>query len=267
MNQQVIKAEPRDYHDVISKVAAVKSLTSDDVEKLQRMMTMQEELEKRQAATRYNENMSMAQGEMTRISKDSANPVTRSKYASLEALDEAIRPIYTKYGFSVSFNDETPDDRPDWLRLIALVSCGADTRRFTKWIPVSTTGIRGQQAMTPTHASVASVTYGRRTLLKMIFNLAEEDTDGNLGSRLARTGGYTGTGTEQDLPQDALRKTEAKLDADAVIEEMRQLKDHTALYAYGQANRPDYLKLFPPDRAKIDAEYRKLMDQFAEQQK
>jgi hypothetical protein len=39
------------------------------------------------------------------------------------------------------------------------------------------------------------------------------------------------------------------------------------LYAYGQANRADYLKLFPPDRAKIDAVYKELMDAFAEQQK
>jgi hypothetical protein len=253
MNQQVIKAEPRDYHDVISKVAAVKSLTSDDVEKLQRMMTMQEELEKRQAATRYNENMSMAQSEMTRISKDSANVITRSKYASLEALDAEIRPIYTKYGFSVSFNDETPDERPDWLRLIAYVSCGADTRKFTKWIPVSTTGLRGQQAMTATHASIASVTYGRRALLKMIFNLAEEDTDGNL--------------KVFDRVQGERSDTEIKLDAAAVIEEMRQLKDHTALYAYGQANRADYLKLSAADRQKIDREYKALMDKFAEQQK
>jgi hypothetical protein len=249
MNQQITKVEPRDYHNVIEKVAAVKSLTSDDVEKLQRMMTMQEELEKRQAATRFNEMMAVAQGEMTRISKDSANPVTRSKYASLEALDAEIRPIYTKYGFSVSFNDETPEDRPDWLRLIAYVSCGSDTRKFTKWIPVSTTGIRGQQAMTATHASIASVTYGRRALLKMIFNLAEEDTDGNLR-----------------MPSQP-SNSEVKLDADVIIEEMRQLKDHTALHAYGQANRPAYEKLFPPDRAKIDAEYKALMAKFAERQK
>jgi hypothetical protein len=249
MNQQITKTEPRDYHDIIARVAAVKTLTSDDVEKLQRMMTMQEELEKRQAAARYNENMSLAQSEMTRISKDSANPVTRSKYASLEALDAEIRPIYTKYGFSVSFNDETPDDRPDWLRLMAYVANGPEIRKFTKWIPVSTTGIRGQQAMTPTHASIASVTYGRRALLKMIFNLAEEDTDGNL-----RT---------PSQPADG----DVKLDADAIIEEMRQLKDHTALYAYGQANRADYLKLAAKDRQKIDIEYKALMEKFAEQQK
>jgi hypothetical protein len=256
MNQQIIKTEPRDYHDIIARVAAVKNLTSDDVDKLQRMMTMQEELEKRQAATRYNEAMSLAQGEMTRISKDSANPITRSKYASLEALDEAIRPIYTRYGFSVSFNDETPDDRPDWLRLIAYVSCGSETRKFTKWIPVSTTGIRGQTAMTPTHASIASVTYGRRALLKMIWNLAEEDTDGNLKPNSGRADFHD--------PETGEIK---KLDANVVIAEMQQCKDHTALHVYGQNNRPDYLKLAAADRAKIDAVYKELMDKFAEQQK
>ena len=179
-------AVTRDYHDVIAKVAAVKDL---DVDKLAKLLALQEEWERRTAATYYNEQMSLAQSHMTTISRDSMNPQTRSRYASLAAVDEAIRPIYTQFGFSVEFNDETPLDRPDWLRLVAYVSCGAETRRREKWIPVVTAGIAGRQMMTATHASIAAVTYGRRALLKMIFNLAEDDDDGNFaGGSLARPG-------------------------------------------------------------------------------
>ena len=164
--------------------------------------------------------------------------------------DEKTRLIFEKLDepISMSFNDETPNDRPDWLRLVAYVANGAESRTFTKWIPVTTTGIRGQSMMTPTHASIAPVTYGRRALLKMIFNLAEEDTDGNLRTPAPRV------------------SDEVKLDADTIIAEMQELKDHTALYAYGQANRPNYEKLFPPDRKRIDVEYKALMNKFAEQQ-
>jgi hypothetical protein len=258
MNQQITPAQPRDYHDVITKVASTKDV---DVDKLERLMKLQEEWEKRQAATHYNNMMSAAQGEMERISKDSANPITRSRYASLEKLDEAVRPIYTRYGFSISFNDETPHDRPDWLRLVAYISNGSETRTFTKWIPVSTTGIRGQQAMTPTHASIASVTYGRRALLKMIFNLAEEDTDGNLAGRMQSNR------METPLTEEQQHKAEVESDsmADQIIETMRGFKDHNALYGYRHTKLADLWKdIFPPDRERIGAAYKELMTKFAE---
>lgn len=242
MNQQIA---PVGYHDIIAKVASIKDV---DVDKLERLMNLQAEWEKRQAATQFNENMALAQGEMTQISKDSSNPQTRSRYASLEALDAAIRPIYTRHGFSVSFDDETPDDRRDgWLRCIAYVSCGAETRKFTKWIPISTTGLHGKAALTPTHASIASVTYARRALHKMIWNLAEEDTDGNFPN------------DKTDAPRGEVRD----ITQDQMIEEMRACKDHTALYTYGQANRPTYLRFGKDARKLIDDIYKALMEEFA----
>ena len=45
------------------------------------------------------------------MSTDSGNPQTRSKYASLAAIDRALRPIYTKHGFSVTF--DTGEDAPE----------------------------------------------------------------------------------------------------------------------------------------------------------
>ena len=167
----------RDYHDAIAKAAAVKDL---DVEKLTQLAKLQEDWDKRQAATRFNEAMAAAQGEMSQISKDSTNPQTRSMYASLPALDRAIRPIYTRLGFSVSFDEEKFTE--SGISLVAYVSCGAETRPFRKGIPIVTKGFRGQEMMTQTHAAIAAVTYGRRALLKMIFNLAEEDDDGNFAA-------------------------------------------------------------------------------------
>jgi hypothetical protein len=256
-NLQVVA--PRDYHDIITKVASVKDV---DVDKLERLMKIQEEWEKRQAATHFNEQMALAQGAMTQISKDSANPLTRSTYASLEALDQAIRPIYTQHGFSVAFNDETPDERRDgWLRLIAYVSNGAETRPYTKWIPWGTTGIRGQTAMTATHASIGAVTYGRRALLKMIFNLAEEEDDGNMagGRKRAKTemeGSPEGAqGDQQTTP----------LDADGLITGMRACRGHSELYLYKETTvAPRWKNLVLADRERLEKEYNDLMTKFAE---
>lgn len=163
------------YLAILNKVASLKDV---DLDKLQKLMDMQEAWEARQASEHFNEAMATAQGEMTQISKDSVNPQTRSQYASLAALDAAIRPIYSKHGFSVSFDEETASDTHTLLH--AYVSCGATTRKYRKWVPVNTKGFQGRDMMTLTHASIGAITYGRRTLLKMIFNLAEEDDDGNV---------------------------------------------------------------------------------------
>jgi hypothetical protein len=227
----------RDYHDVIAKVAAVKDL---DVDKLAKLLALQEEWERRTAATHYNEQMALAQSQMTTISKDSVNKQTSSRYASLAALDDAIRPIYTRCGFSVEFNDETPADRPDWLRLVCYVSCGAETRRREKWIPVVTAGIAGRQMMTATHASIAAVTYGRRALLKMIFNLAEDDDDGDLA------GGRVRSGPEQTPEPETI-------DVDGTIAAMNACETLAALKKIGDG----LLKrdLFPVDKAELVLAY------------
>lgn len=190
--------EPRDYHAIITRAAAVKDV---NIEKLQQLMEMQETWEKRRATEHYNDAMALAQGEMTQISRDSVNTQTRSQYASLAALDAAIRPIYTRHGFSIEFDEESASDTHTLV--IAYVSCGAETRKRRKWVPVTTTGFKGQQMMTPTHASIGAVTYARRTLLKMVFNLAEEDDDGNLG-KLAN--GELPRGNTEYIPPKRVRE-------------------------------------------------------------
>jgi phage recombination protein Bet len=66
---------------------------------------------------------------------------------------------------------------------------------------------------------------------------------------------------------EQLEKDEKTSDAsaDSIIEDMRRCKDHTALYAYKESMLPTYWKsLFPPDRERIEIEYKALMGKFAD---
>jgi len=126
--------------------------------------------------------MNAAQSEMRPIAADAANPQTRSRYASYAALDRALRPIYTKHGFSLSF-DEGDTDKPDHIRVLCYVSHrDGFTRTYRKDMPADGKGAKGGDVMTKTHAAGAADTYGMRYLLKKIFNVAvgEDDTDGNM---------------------------------------------------------------------------------------
>lgn len=151
-----------------------------DVSKLEKLLDMQERILDREAKAAFDEAMSECQAEMLPISQDAANPQTRSKYASYLALDKAMKPIYTNHGFSVEFDtDDSPKDQ--YVRVICEVSRGGFTKRKHFDVPADGKGAKGGDVMTKTHAALSAVSYGRRALLKMAFNIAEgeHDDDGN----------------------------------------------------------------------------------------
>lgn len=152
-----------------------------DLDKMERLMAMRERELNRQAEQAFNEAMKAAQAEMRAISADATNTQTRSKYATYAKLDAALRPIYTKHGFSVSF-DEDDSPKPDHIRCLAYVAhTGGHTRTYHKDMPADGKGAKGGDVMTKTHATGAASSYGQRYLMKNIWNVAvgEDDTDGN----------------------------------------------------------------------------------------
>lgn len=128
----------------------------------------------------FNQALNQAQSEMGRIAANAVNPETKSKYATYDKLDAVVRPIYTKHGFSLSFSEED-SPKAEHVRIICYVSRKGHTRIYRKDMPVVTTGPKGTAFMTKTHATASADSYGKRYLLKDIFNIAigEDDDDGN----------------------------------------------------------------------------------------
>ena len=152
-----------------------------DVDKLERLMQMHERMQARSAEQQFNAAMSDAQMEMRPISADANNPQTRSKYASYAQLDHALRPIYSRHGFGVSY-DTGDTTIADHVRVLAYVTHRAGhARTYRVDMPNDGKGAKGGDVMTKTHATGAAMSYGMRYLLKMIWNVAvgEGDRDGN----------------------------------------------------------------------------------------
>lgn len=155
-----------------------------DVEKMERLVALHERSIAQRAAAAYDDAMVEAQRELTPIREDMENSQTKSKYASYLALDRAVRPIYTKHGFSISYGqaDGAPEN---YVRVQAHVSKAGHTRQYHLDMPADGKGAKGGDVMTKTHATGSALTYGRRYLLAMIFNLAighMQDDDGNAAS-------------------------------------------------------------------------------------
>lgn len=152
-----------------------------DADKLEKLMNLRDREFARLAEQAFNGAMSSAQTEMRPVEADATNPQTRSKYASYAALDRAVRPIYTRHGFGLSF--DTVDGAPaNFVRIVCYVTHAAGhSRTYRADMPADGKGAKGGDVMTLTHAAGAAMSYGMRYLLKMIFNIAvgEDDRDGN----------------------------------------------------------------------------------------
>lgn len=151
-----------------------------DVDKLERLIAFQERFRAEDARQVFNAALAACQSEIPRIAPDASNPQTRSKYASYAALDNAIRPVYTSHGFSLSFSTGSAD--AENVELVCTVAhSGGHTAVYRIPMPCDGKGAKGGDVMTRTHAMGSAMSYGMRYLLKMIFNIAvgEFDDDGN----------------------------------------------------------------------------------------
>jgi hypothetical protein len=172
--------EPKQHTPMDLLSVALQNHAAIDV--IERLAALQEKAVARDAEMQFNEAMNAAQSDLGRVAPDLTNPQTHSKYASYSALDKKIRPVYTKHGFSLSF-DSGDSPLPDTVRVICYVSHrGGHTRTYSgPPMPADGKGAKGGDVMTKTHATGAAMSYGARYLLKYIFNIAvgEDDVDGD----------------------------------------------------------------------------------------
>jgi hypothetical protein len=71
---------------------------------------------------------------------------------------------------------------PDSIMVVCTLSHAQGyAKRIQLPVPITTTGFKGQQMMTPVHAMMAAVSYGKRNCESMAFNLqvGDADDDGN----------------------------------------------------------------------------------------
>ena len=210
--QAVAKIEPRELvqSDSASMMAAIIAAAKDpdvDVTKFERMMAMSERLADRNAEQAFNMAMTAAQVDIHPIAADANNPSTQSKYASYLALDKALRPIYTKHGFSLSF-DTGETALENVVKVLCYVSHNSGhSRTYHIDMAADGKGAKGGDVMTKTHATGAAMMYGQRYLLKAIFNIAvSKDDDGN------SAGGDDGVISEEQAT--TIRELMAKDDMD-----------------------------------------------------
>lgn len=167
---------------IVSVIERAATNPAVDIDKMERLLQMQERVMARQAETEFALAMSTAQTEVPQVAPNKTNSQTHSRYADYGALDAVLRPVYTRHGFALSYDTTSP--APEVVTVICYVShIGGHTRTYSIDMPSDGKGAKGNDVMTKTHATGSATSYGMRYLLKMIFNvavsIAEDDDDGN----------------------------------------------------------------------------------------
>lgn len=138
---------------------------------------MQERIFNKNAEIEFNKSMVECQREMPIVLASSLNEQTKSFYVKYEHLLKYIKPVYTKYGFSMSFG-ELPCAKENMITVTCeLMHSGGHSKSFSSTLPIDSCGIKGTVNKTGIHATASAYSYAKRYLATMIFNIAVSDHD------------------------------------------------------------------------------------------
>lgn len=179
-------AKMKDAGDVVAAVDPMVSMIERvaldpdaSIEKLERMLEMKERLESKEAVRAFNDAFARCQREIPTVLRNRRNQQTNSNYADLAAVESAVMPTVNSHGFSMRFFP-TASPLENHYGVDCVVSHeGGHSETHHADVPSDGKGLKGNDNKTATHAFGSTMSYGRRYLLCMIWNIATADNDGN----------------------------------------------------------------------------------------
>lgn len=197
-------------------VAMFERLATDpnvDVDKLERLIQMQERILTHQARAAFNTAFAAMQGEIPAI--EERGKTDRGRYATLEDIVEVVRPILQRHGFTLSHRTEWPD--PKSVRVIGILRHRDGHEVTSEFLSMADTS----GSKNAIQALGSAVSYGRRYTSKDLLNIVTTDEDDD-GKRAAR-------------PESPAGFDDWLTDLEAVADE-----GLTKLQATWQGSSPDY---------------------------
>lgn len=150
------------------------------IERLATIQNMVIKAQKEEKKRLYIEAFFAAQSEIKKIEKRHFNDQTKSKFAKLEDILDELKPTAKKYGFSTSFG-ETKEQLIDGIKRLyyKITHVAGHSEKFYYSAPIDDVGIKGNKNKTDIMGHGSSVSYARRYLCCMAWDLnTYDDNDG-----------------------------------------------------------------------------------------
>ncbi|AVU09611.1 MULTISPECIES: ERF family protein [unclassified Halomonas] len=148
-----------------------------DIDKMERLLQMQERVMDRQAMMAYSAAMAAMQTELPSIEEHGQG--NNGKYATLEDIVDTVRPIMQKHGFAVSFRIQTQERG---IQVTGVLMHKDGHREETSMLlPADMSGNKNA-----VQAFGSSTSYGKRYVLSALLNITTrgQDDNGNTGTRV-----------------------------------------------------------------------------------
>lgn len=156
--------------DVINRAAMDPAV---NVDKMHSLWDLYEKMDSRRAEREFNAALKKAQQEIPAIFKN--KKADKNTYADLEQVNDVVVPITTANGLAMSFGNEDSPIEKHYRVVCFLSHDGGHTRKYHADIPADHSGSKNV-----TQGFGSTVSYGRRYLTMMMFNISttNEDDDG-----------------------------------------------------------------------------------------
>lgn len=143
-----------------------------DIEKMERLMAMHERMQDRSAQAEFSKAMAEMQCEIPSIAERGKGHGT-IKYATLEDINDVMKPIMQKYGFAISFKVVHANTGVSVTGI--LMHRAGHREETTMLLPSDTSGSKNA-----VQAVGSSTSYGKRYVMCALLNITTrgEDDDG-----------------------------------------------------------------------------------------
>lgn len=176
-NEVAVQSDTAAMISMIERAAANPEV---DPEKLIRLYDLHERMQAKSAEKAFYESMAEMQPHLPVVehtkkigyTDKSGKEVVKGTYTPWEDIDELVRPIYTKYGFGLSFQVDQSPNTPVCITAIVMHRAGHKTET-TIQLPADSSGSKNA-----VQAVGSAITYGKRYAACAALNITTRGVDG-----------------------------------------------------------------------------------------
>lgn len=187
-NNAVATQQPSEAGALMTIIERISTLPDLDLDRVERLFAMHQQMLAKQSEQDFNAAMATTQSEIQSVAVNRENSHTKSMYATIDAIHEQAKPVWTKNGFSV-VSRTAPSTLPHHVKVICEVRHANGHKEIYEddW-PLDTAGAKGGANKTDIQGKGSTVTYARRYTELMIFDISikGQDKDGNAPPELSQ---------------------------------------------------------------------------------
>lgn len=170
--------QPKTMLEVIADASRSKDVDVPKMKELREMWNDEKALMARQS---FIAALREVQIKLTPILKDSKNPHTQSKFATLAKISKVVDPILHEHGFGLTYGMADSPIENHYRITADLMHVDGHIKPYLVDLPADIAGPKGTANKSATQGVGSTISYGRRYLKTMIVDvpLADEDDDGS----------------------------------------------------------------------------------------